>query len=111
MSAINPRDAHLQKGLTDGSARIKFPVKKERFRASSIAEAEWTQGTFRDKDNDHKNVEDPDEEVIIEQNADSQEAKYAKQKNQLQLNPKEEHCWICQAWVECAFEINLVELL
>jgi len=32
------------------------------------------------------------------------------QKNFLQLNTKLHNCWICEAWVECFFEIDLIEL-
>ena len=29
----------------------------------------------------------------------------------MQFNQKLENCWICESWVECEFEINLVEAL
>ena len=29
----------------------------------------------------------------------------------LQLNAKPEHCWICDAWVECEFSIDLVQII
>ena len=28
----------------------------------------------------------------------------------MQFNQKLDNCWICESWVECEYEINLVEI-
>jgi hypothetical protein len=94
-SLINPRDPHLAKVLPDGTHEPKYPLRKERLRPGAIAESEWTQGTFKDMASDGEENEEADDSF--------------KEKTFLQLNIKSENCWICDSWVECEFNLDLVQ--
>jgi len=44
-------------------------------------------------------------------NADLDHDQDHKVKNFMQFNSKLDNCWICESWVECEFEIDLVKVM
>jgi len=66
-------------------------------RRGSVAEMGFTQGSFVDA---NRMVDSEDDSNISNNRA-----------NFVQLNTKLHNCWICENWVECDFEIDLVEMM